>query len=115
MTAENEHFVNESPLLQASGASKAYSITVSASDGSTPVITTVGGSVTVYKNGSGDDLSGSLTTGSASASGDTYTTPTITGLTGNNFYICSFYATINGAVDLVGRIKFICDSDKADQ
>ncbi len=115
MTSTNEDFVDESPLLHAPGASKAYTIIVTNKDGSVPTITTTGGSTKIFKRGTGADLSGSLMTGSASASGNAYTTPVIAGLTGGNFYICAFYATINGVVDLVGKVRLNCSRDKADQ
>jgi hypothetical protein len=115
MTPKNRSFVDQSPVIQGEGASVPYTIALSDEDGGSVTITTTGGSVEIYKNGSGSDLSGSLTSGSASASGNEYTTPVITGLTGGNFYICSFYATINSSVDLVGKLKIVCPRNKDDQ
>jgi hypothetical protein len=111
----NKLFVDESPIIHSPGETKPYNINVTSEDGSTVTISTTGGSTAIYKNGTGSDLSGTHFSGAASASGSIYTTPDVTALDGGNFYICAFYATINGKVSLVGKIKLVCPRDRDDQ
>lgn len=116
MTATNDLFVNESPVAQGPQDETTYTIDVSASDGSTVALTDGGNlDMQIYKNGTGSDLSSTLTSGSMSVSGNTLTTKVIKNLVGNNTYTCVFIATVNGSKRTVAKLDIICPSDKKGQ
>jgi hypothetical protein len=106
-------FFRESPVTMGENSSKAWNLKVSAFDGSAIALS---GTITTvaYKEGSGNDVSGSITTGTATVEGNTLSTETFSGLSPNNMYIIAWYCKINEVQDLVGKLKIIVESDKSE-
>lgn len=87
-------WVNESPITVVEGAEPVYTITV---DG----VTSIAASPTakIYKAGT-DVTSTNMPTGSASASGNIITLPTIKNLVGGNVYVVVATFTGDGVKDI---------------
>jgi len=83
----------ESPIYQGASEQIAYTLTTTpwASDPSSPVVT--------IKDMDGNDVTSTYASGSASASGDVITTPTILNLVANVQYWMEVKFTVNGNVE----------------
>jgi len=107
-------FVRESPVRMGEDESKVFLLKIDAFDGSTITLTDTDLGEEAYKDASGSDVSGDITTGSASVSGNTLTTKNFTGLSGNSYYIVTQYATINGVKGVVGKFRIDVESNKSE-
>lgn len=89
-------FANECPIPLTEGDKPSYTCTI---EGST---TLSGASVAIYKNGSGSDISTSLsmTSGSFAYGGGYFTTPTFQNFIGGNNYVASITLTVDGVIEV---------------
>ena len=89
-------FPTEVPIPLTEGEQPSYTCLM---DGSTTIS---GATVAIYKNGSGSDISSSLsmTTGSFAYGTGYFTTPTFRNFIGGNKYVAVITLTIDGIVDV---------------
>ena len=106
----SEIWVKESPIELVAGAEPTYTITFT---GATTVSST-SATHEIYKNGGGSDLSGTLLSGSLSASGNVLTIKKLVSLVGGNTYTNSVKCTVDGVVE-VRKIDVIVQKAKDTQ
>jgi hypothetical protein len=85
-------WVDQSPKALGQGSTPTYTLVY----GGANSVSTVGAIIEVYKNGTGSDLSSTMTTGAFVASGNSLTLKTIQNLVGGNNYVVYIYALVDG-------------------
>lgn len=100
-------WINESPVDLTEGDQPTYSITF---DDATTVAS---GSLAIYKNGSGSDISvtNSMTNGSFAYSGNVVTLPTLKNLVGGNRYVVAITITVDSVVE-VRKLELVVQKKK---
>ncbi|MCP4141855.1 MAG: hypothetical protein GY755_16535 [Chloroflexi bacterium] len=99
-------WVDESPITIGEDDEPKWSVELTSSDGSSIVLS---GTLTeeIYKNGSGDDLSSTMTDDTASVSGNTLTSSTFSNFVGGNDYVIIWVGTENGLTKTLAKLQVI--------